>query len=106
NRFIAEGDHTNKDAFLIVDGLAEIWSYAPHDRRITVGPGTVVGEMASINHQARKANVSAQGHVTVLRFSEADLKDMMEKYPIIRTYLQRLAHQRIMDENRLPRTAA
>lgn len=55
--FIKEGS-PGREAFVILDGQASIW----RDGRLvaTVGPGTVIGEMALITGDRRNASVRAE----------------------------------------------
>jgi CRP-like cAMP-binding protein/glyoxylase-like metal-dependent hydrolase (beta-lactamase superfamily II) len=91
--FIMEGDYTEQDAFIIVGGDAQVWF---HDSEATIDrvPGDVVGEMSLLRQSPRNANVRAMSDVTVLRLPAAALSRIMNNYPAIRIYLQRLAYKR------------
>lgn len=93
SNFIMEGDYTDKDAFVIVNGNAQVWF---HDSEATIDleSGAVVGEMSLLRQPPRTANVRATSDVTVLRLPAAALTRIMNDYPAIRIYLQRMAYKR------------
>jgi CRP/FNR family transcriptional regulator, cyclic AMP receptor protein len=66
--------------FVIVDGSVEV---ARADHRITMGPGTVVGEMAVLDPQPRSATVTARSTVTAFRLRKAAFDEALHTRPEI-----------------------
>jgi CRP/FNR family transcriptional regulator, cyclic AMP receptor protein len=85
-RFITQGQ-VDDAAFLIVDGQAEV---STHSRRIrTLGPGSIVGEMAAVSSRPRTASVTATSEVRAYVLTGAYLRDLMRDHPNMAAVLSR-----------------
>lgn len=76
--FIAEGA-VGREAFIIVDGEASVW------RRgklvTTVGPGTVMGEMAVLTGIGRTATVKAETDMTLEVLVRREFLGLLDRSP-------------------------
>lgn len=71
-------------AFVILDGQAQVLA---HDAVITVGPGSVVGELATLDRtRTRNATVVATDDVEVLVYDVRTFADLADD-PTLRTHL-------------------
>jgi CRP/FNR family transcriptional regulator, cyclic AMP receptor protein len=66
--------------FVVVDGEVEV---ARSDRRVTMGPGSVVGELAVLDPQPRSATVTAVGEVLAFRLRRDAFREAVETQPEI-----------------------
>lgn len=63
-------------AFLILEGEAKVLL---HDRVVTIGPGDVVGELATLDHnRTRNATVVAHGDVVALVYDVRTFKGLVD----------------------------
>lgn len=67
------------ECYVICGGTAGV--YAGPDHVTSVGPGSVVGEMALIGHKPRNAAVRAETEMRLLAFDVAALKRLLEDLP-------------------------
>jgi CPA2 family monovalent cation:H+ antiporter-2 len=63
-------------------------------RQIKLGAGEVFGEMALISGQPRSADVTALDYSTFALLSKRDFRQLLRKYPEIRSQIAQLAAQR------------
>jgi CRP-like cAMP-binding protein len=86
-------DREHQDIYLVIQGHVRIQR---RDGLLDTqsGRGTIFGEMAFVRNKPRSATVSAQGPVTVLRFSAQKMRHLMTHYPGIWIALSRLAAER------------
>ena len=85
-RFITEGQ-VDDEAFLIVEGEAEV---STHRSRIrTIGAGQIVGEMAAVSSRPRTASVTATSHVHAYVLTGPYLRDLMREHPNMAAVLSR-----------------
>jgi CRP/FNR family cyclic AMP-dependent transcriptional regulator len=74
-------DHLGLEAFLILDGTAEV---RVDDRTVaTVGVGDLVGEMAVLEHERRSATVVATSPVQLLVFEPRELASLLAAVPTL-----------------------
>jgi CRP-like cAMP-binding protein len=66
--------------FVIVEGEVEV---ARSDRQVTVGAGSVVGELAVLDPQPRSATVTALSQVLAFRLRREAFQDAVESQPEI-----------------------
>jgi len=101
-RLVAELEF-GADVFVIVSGHAEV-SIEPRSgkRRLlgTLGPGGVVGEMASLTGELRSATVTAVDPVEALVISDHDFDELRERRPEIAVVLVRRLAERIAEAER------
>ena len=73
---LCQAGERGTQAFLLLDGSAAV-SLA--DREVVVGPGEVVGELATLDpHRTRNADVVAHGPVEVLVFDVATFRALAQ----------------------------
>lgn len=83
------------DCFVIVSGTASVYVRGEHVA--SLGPGSMVGEMALIDHRPRTATVAADEPMSLLRFRTRAFATLLEEMPkaservmtTLRTRLQR-----------------
>lgn len=88
---IDQGD-VGRECFLILEGEAGIFNAGEHVA--SVGPGSIVGEMALIDHRPRNASVVAQTDMRLLSFDIAGFKHLLEDMPQARDHIYRLLEAR------------
>lgn len=86
-----QGD-VGTECFLVIEGEAGVTSGGQHVA--TIGPGSVVGEMALVGHKPRNASVIAQTPMRLLSFNIAHFKRLLEDMPVARDYIYRLLEER------------
>jgi CPA2 family monovalent cation:H+ antiporter-2 len=89
-RIIRKGDKADA-AYFISAGEVEV---EVGRRRIRLGPGDFFGEMALISGQPRSAHVTALDYCSLLQLTTGDFREMLRRYPDIRTQIADLAAQR------------
>ncbi len=75
---IDQGD-TGVDCYVIVDGRANI--YIGGEYVNTNGPGSMVGEMALVDHRPRSATVVAETDMKLLRFDARQFRTLLSEMP-------------------------
>jgi CRP-like cAMP-binding protein len=80
------------ECFVIVDGSAGV--YAGDEHLATVGAGSVVGEMALIDHRPRNASVRAETTMKLLAFDVAAFKHLLDDLPEAKERITSLLHAR------------
>lgn len=73
------------ECFLILEGEAGISSAGEH--LVTLGPGSIVGEMALIGHKPRNASVVAESSMRLLAFDIAAFRRLLDEMPLARDYI-------------------
>jgi len=86
-----QGD-VGTECFLVIEGEAGVTSGGQHVA--TIGPGSVVGEMALVGHKPRNASVIAQTPMRLLSFNIAHFRRLLEDMPVARDYIYRLLEER------------
>lgn len=89
---VQEGDH-NTDLFIVHKGRLEIvqnrGTYEIHLDEI--GEGEIIGEISAIDHQPRSATIRSLGDSEVLKYSTAEIKNLLNAQPaLIRDLLETL----------------
>jgi CRP-like cAMP-binding protein len=78
--FVEQGE-TGREAFIIVDGKADV---ARNGRKIaTVGPGSCVGELALLDRGPRTASVTAKGPLKLLVLGPREFSGLLDEVPTI-----------------------
>lgn len=80
------------ECFLVLDGEASVMSSGQH--LATIGPGSIVGEMALIGHRPRNASVIAQSPMRLLAFNIAAFKLVLDERPAVRDYIYKMLEER------------
>jgi CRP/FNR family transcriptional regulator, cyclic AMP receptor protein len=88
---IDQGD-VGLECFLVLEGEAGITSRGEHVA--TIGPGSIVGEMALVGHRPRNASVIAQSRMRLLSFDIAAFKRLLDEMPPARDYIYELLRDR------------
>ncbi len=106
-RFAELGDRVDADAgaeltdqgrfgdvvYVIEVGQASV--YRGGEYVATVGPGTMVGEMAVIDHRPRSATVRADSDMELVSFGSEAFRSLLEEMPELNERVQTLLHQRL-----------
>jgi len=87
---IRKGDRGH-EMFLVSSGAVEV---VLPDRRVRLGSGTFVGEMALLGEQRRAADVITLGYCRVLVLSAAELRGFLRRYPDAKAEIDRVAAAR------------
>jgi CRP/FNR family transcriptional regulator, cyclic AMP receptor protein len=88
---IDQGD-VGVECFLVLAGDAGIFAAGQHVA--TIGPGSVVGEMALIGHKPRNATVTAQTAMRLLAFDISSFKKLLDDMPVAQKYIYDLLEER------------
>lgn len=75
---IDQGD-AGLDCFVVLDGTAAV--YIGSEYVNSAGKGSVVGEMALVDHRPRSASVIAETQMKVLRFDARRFKTLLSEMP-------------------------
>lgn len=75
------------ECYVIVEGHAGV--YVGDEHIASLGPGSMVGEMALVEHRPRSASVVAETPMKLLVFDTAHFKQLLEEMP--------KAHDRVME---------
>jgi CRP-like cAMP-binding protein len=73
-----QGD-VGTECFFVIDGQAGVFAGGQHVA--TLGPGTIVGEMALVGHKPRNARVVAETPMRLLAFDIVHFKKLLEAMP-------------------------
>lgn len=73
-----QGD-VGTECFFVIDGQAAVRSAGQHVA--TIGPGSIVGEMALVGHKPRNASVVAETPMRLLSFNIAAFKKLLNAMP-------------------------
>lgn len=75
---VDQGD-PGTDCFIIESGTANV--YVRGDYVATSGPGSMIGEMALIDHRPRTATVLADTDLSAMRFDSPAFRKLLEENP-------------------------
>jgi CRP-like cAMP-binding protein len=81
------------ESFVIVDGEAGV--YAGGEFIATAGPGSMVGEMALVDHRPRTASVFAETDMRLLRFDARHFRQLLDEMPKASERVMRMLHERM-----------
>ncbi len=79
-----QGD-VGTECFLVLQGEASVRAAGEHVA--TVGPGTIVGEMALVGHRPRTASVVAETPMRLLAFDIEAFRRLLDQLPQARTFV-------------------
>ena len=80
------------ECFVIVDGEASVYVGGNHVS--TLGPGSMVGEMALVDHRPRVATVVADLPLRMLRFDARHFRQLLDEMPKASERVLRLLTER------------
>jgi len=86
-----QGD-VGKECFLVLEGEAGVFAAGQHVA--TIGPGSVVGEMALVGHRPRNATVTAQAAMRLLSFNISSFKKLLDEMPVAQKHIYDLLEAR------------
>ena len=84
---------TGQECFVIREGEAGI--YVSGEHVATLGPGSMVGEMALIDHRPRSATVVAQTPMKLLAFDTKSFRTLLDEMPKAREKVMTLLNARL-----------
>jgi CRP-like cAMP-binding protein len=87
-----QGD-PGQECFVVVDGQASV--YAGGVFVASVGPGSMVGEMALVDHRPRNASVIADTDMRLLRFDTRHFRQLLDEMPVASERVMRLLQERL-----------
>lgn len=93
---IDQGD-VGTECFLVLEGEAGIFHSGQHIA--TIGPGSVVGEMALIGHKPRYASVQAQTPMRLLAFDISAFKKLLDEMPAAQKHIYELLQARAAENS-------
>lgn len=89
---IDQGD-PGVDCFVIVDGAASV--YMAGEFITSVSGGTMIGEMALVDHRPRNASVIADTDMKLLRFDARHFRQLLDEMPKASERVMTLLHDRM-----------
>jgi CRP-like cAMP-binding protein len=92
--FVEQGRY-GLSCYVIAGGHADV--YIGSDWVATIGPGTVVGEMALIEHRPRNATVVAADDMVLVEFGIDEFKKFLAAHPSVEAQVLATLNQRIRD---------
>jgi CRP/FNR family cyclic AMP-dependent transcriptional regulator len=96
---LVEQGRVGQECFVVLAGHAGV--YVAEDRVATLGPGSMVGEMALIDHLPRVATVMADEPMTLVAFDTKRFRTLLDEMPKAgERVLQLLAARRQANEAR------
>jgi CRP-like cAMP-binding protein len=87
-----QGD-VGQECFAIVEGTASVYVRGEHAASLQAG--SVVGEMALVDHRPRSATVIADTDLKVLRFDVQHFRKLLQEFPQARTGILALLEARL-----------
>ncbi|HEX8803698.1 MAG TPA: cyclic nucleotide-binding domain-containing protein [Acidimicrobiales bacterium] len=78
--FVSQGN-VGREAFVIVEGTADV--YRGQQKIATLGPGSMVGELALLDHGPRTATVVAAEPMTVLVLGPREFSGLLDEVPTL-----------------------
>lgn len=78
--------------YVIVEGSANVSIAGEYVA--TVSAGSMVGEMALVEHRPRNASVTAESDMVVVSFGIKEFNELLDRSPHTRTRVQTLLHKR------------
>jgi CRP/FNR family cyclic AMP-dependent transcriptional regulator len=83
---IIDQGRVGQECFVVLEGEATV--HVGDDLVATIGPGTMIGEMALVDHRPRSASVIAATPMRLVAFDTADFKTLLTEMP--------KAHERVI----------
>jgi CRP/FNR family transcriptional regulator, cyclic AMP receptor protein len=76
---LVDQGRVGRECFVILEGQAGV--YVGGEHVATVGPGSMVGEMALVEHRPRNASVIAETPMRLLAFDTGHFKQLLQEMP-------------------------
>lgn len=89
---VDQGD-AGTDCYVVVSGRASVFKSGEFIAEL--GPGTMVGEMALVDHRPRTATVVADTDMQLLRFHAPQFRQLLDEMPKASERVMTLLHQRL-----------
>lgn len=89
---VDQGD-AGTDCYVIVEGHAGV--YKSGEFITQSGPGTMVGEMALVDHRPRTATVVADTDMKLLRFHAPQFRQLLDEMPKASERVMTMLHERL-----------
>ena len=67
------------ECFVVLEGRASV--FVGDDLVATIGPGTMIGEMALVDHRPRSASVVAETPMRLVAFDTGDFDTLLQEMP-------------------------
>lgn len=91
-----QGD-VGQEAFVICSGQAGV--YVNGNRVATIGPGSMVGEMALLDKRPRSATIKALTDLELLSFRTAPFQELLESMPKAATRVIAQLNEKLREQN-------
>ncbi len=75
---VDQGD-PGTDCYVVLDGTASV--YVRGEYVASIGPGSMIGEMALLDHRPRTATVVADTDLQLLRFDSKHFRQLLDEMP-------------------------
>ncbi len=97
---VIDQGRVGQDCFVIEDGNAGV--YVGHEHVVSLGPGSMVGEMALVDHRPRTASVVAETPLRLLAFDTKAFRQLLTEMPkaeerVMQLLADRLKANRALD---------
>lgn len=92
---VDQGD-PGSHCFVIVEGTASVYVRGEHVAAL--GPGSMVGEMALVDHRPRSATVVADTDLELLRFDAKAFRRLLDEMPKASERVMTLLHARMSQD--------
>ncbi len=83
---IIDQGRVGQECFVVLEGQATV--HVGDDLVASIGPGTMIGEMALVDHRPRSASVIAESPMRLVAFDTDDFKRLLTEMPKV--------HQRVI----------
>jgi CRP-like cAMP-binding protein len=94
---LTEQGKPGQECFVILEGSANV--YVGSDHVATLGPGTIVGEMALIANRPRSATVVAEGPMRLLSLHTGEFRTLLDEMPKAGRAVMELLEDRLRQQN-------
>ena len=91
---IIDQGQAGTDCFVIVEGAASVFVRGEFVTAVTAG--TMIGEMALVDHRPRNASVIADTDCKLLRFQAKQFRQLLEEMPKASERVMTLLHDRLV----------
>lgn len=92
---LVDQGRVGQECYVIVEGQAGV--YANGEHIATVGAGSMVGEMALVEHRPRNASVVAETPMRLLAFDTRHFKQLLEEMPKARDRVMEMLAARLQE---------
>lgn len=85
------------DCYVVAEGIASV--YVAGDYVAAIRPGSMIGEMALVDHRPRNATVIADVETKLLRFHARQFRQLLDEMPKASERVMTLLHDRMRRES-------